>query len=103
MCENNLYSVYSPLKVRQPEGRKIVEVAKAIGLDSEEVNGNNPIDTFYAIERAVTRIRNGFGPQFIEFSTYRWLEHCGVNYDNNIGYRSEEEYLVWKNKIQFQI
>ena len=98
LCENNLYSVYSPLKVRQPEGRKIVEVAKAIGLDSEEVNGNNPTDTFYAIERAVTRIRNGFGPQFIEFSTYRWLEHCGVNYDNNIGYRSEEEYLVWKKQ-----
>ena len=34
----------------------------------------------------------------MEFSTYRWREHCGPNYDNDIGYRTEEEYLQWKEK-----
>ena len=28
ICENNLYSVYSPLSVRQPEGRKIFVLSK---------------------------------------------------------------------------
>ena len=98
LCENNLYSVYSPLNVRQPEGRKISNVAKAMGLQVEEIDGNNAIDTFKSIESAVERIRQNEGPQFIEFSTYRWLEHCGVNYDNHIGYRTEEEYLVWKKQ-----
>ena len=28
ICENNLYSVYSPLKVRQPEGRKIFQMVE---------------------------------------------------------------------------
>ena len=96
LCENNLYSVYSPLNVRQPEGRKISTVAKAMGLGVDEVDGNNAIESFESIESAVQRIRNNQGPQFIEFSTYRWLEHCGVNYDNDIGYRTEEEYLRWK-------
>lgn len=96
LCENNLYSVYSPLNVRQPEGRKISTVAKAMGLGVDEVDGNNAIESFKSIESAVQRIKNNQGPQFIEFSTYRWLEHCGVNYDNDIGYRTEEEYLRWK-------
>ena len=96
LCENNLYSVYSPLNVRQPEGRKISTVAKAMGLGVDEVDGNNAIESFKSIESAVQRIQNNQGPQFIEFSTYRWLEHCGVNYDNDIGYRTEEEYLRWK-------
>ena len=37
------------------------------------------------------------GPIFLEFSTYRWREHCGPNYDNEIGYRSVEEYEKWKD------
>ena len=40
----------------------------------------------------IKKIRNGIGPVFIEFSTYRWLEHCGPNYDNDIGYRSIVEF-----------
>ena len=31
ICENNLYSVYSPLNVRQPERRKIHKMVKAFG------------------------------------------------------------------------
>jgi pyruvate dehydrogenase E1 component alpha subunit len=34
----------------------------------------------------------------MELQTYRWREHCGPNYDNNIGYRSEEEFLEWKKR-----
>ena len=36
--------------------------------------------------------------QFLEFDTYRWREHCGPNYDNDIGYREESEFLYWKKK-----
>ena len=30
--------------------------------------------------------------------TYRWREHCGPNFDNDLGYRSEQEFLKWKMK-----
>lgn len=96
LCENNFYSVYSPLSVRQPDGRKISSVAAALGLHVEVVDGNDVVACYEAISKAVAAIRNNNGPHLLEFTTYRWREHCGPNYDNNIGYRSEEEYETWK-------
>ena len=98
ICENNLYSVYSPLDVRQPAKRKIHEMVKALGIETTSGNGNNVSEVYAITDTAVKKIKSGGGPQFIEFSTYRWLEHCGPNYDNNIGYRTEKEFLEWKEK-----
>lgn len=98
ICENNLYSVYSPLKVRQPDGRSITEVASVMGLSVNNADGNDVLAAYEAINRAVININNNEGPQLIEFSTYRWREHCGVNFDNDIGYRSEDEFNFWKMK-----
>ena len=41
VCENNRYSVYSPLSVRQPIERKLCDVAQAIGIKAYECDGNN--------------------------------------------------------------
>ena len=43
-CENNLYSVYSPLSKRQPAGRSLTAFASAIGLWSVSVD-----DVFTAV------------------------------------------------------
>ena len=98
ICENNLYSVYSPLKDRQPTGRSISDMVEALGCSSDSGDGNNVLEVYNSVNSAIKRIRLGKGPQFLEFATYRWLEHCGPNYDNDIGYRSEEEFLTWKKK-----
>ena len=37
-----------------------------------------------------------------EFSTYRWREHCGPNYDNDIGYRTEDEFFEWKKRCPIE-
>lgn len=98
VCENNFYSVYSPLRVRQPDGRKIHEMVGAIGIPGQAGDGNDALATYQMISEAVSTIRAGGGPRFLEFSTYRWREHCGPNFDNDIGYRTEEEYLEWREK-----
>jgi TPP-dependent pyruvate/acetoin dehydrogenase alpha subunit len=98
VCENNLYSVYSPLKVRQPESREIHQMAAALGLPSAVADGNDVEAAFDAVQFALRHIRSGLGPFFIELTTYRWLEHCGPNFDNHIGYRSEEEFKTWAAK-----
>jgi len=98
ICENNLYSVYSPLRVRQPHGRKIYEMVRAIGLPAEQFDGNDAELVYEATLEALRKIRGGEGPQFLEFATYRWREHCGPNFDNDIGYRTVEEYEEWKKK-----
>ena len=98
VCENNLYSVYSPLSVRQPEGRNIISLIRGHGMESYQGDGNNVVDVYGIAERAVHKARQGGGPTFLEFATYRWREHCGPNYDNDLGYRTESEFLEWKKR-----
>lgn len=37
-------------------------------------------------------------PIFLEYKTYRWLEHCGPNDDDALGYRPIGELGSWKSK-----
>ncbi len=98
VCENNLYSVYSGLEVRQPKNRKIYNMAKGLGISANCGDGNKLEEVYEITRQAITKIESDEGPQLLEFSTYRWREHCGPNYDNDIGYRDEEEFLKWKEK-----
>jgi pyruvate dehydrogenase E1 component alpha subunit len=103
ICENNLYSVYSPLSVRQPLKRNRVAIAAAHGIDVDEGNGNNPEEVFSKTQKAIAHIKGGNGPYFLEFSTYRFREHCGPNVDNHLGYRPKEEVGFWENKCPIKI
>jgi TPP-dependent pyruvate/acetoin dehydrogenase alpha subunit len=96
VCENNLYSVYSPLSVRQPEGRPVYTLAAAHGIESQQADGNNVAEVYSVVKKAVAGARSGSGAVFLELMTYRWREHCGPNYDNDLGYRTEKEFLQWK-------
>ena len=40
-------------------------------------------------------MRSGGGP-FFRVETYRHREHCGHNFDNELGYRTLEEFEFWK-------
>lgn len=96
VCENNLYSVYSPLLVRQPKGRSIAKMVEAIGVEVATSDGHNITSSYEIMKNAIDRVRSTGGPFFLEFSTYRWREHCGHGFDNDIGYRTHEEFLEWK-------
>jgi len=96
VCENNLYSTSSPLSVRQPAGRAIFWLAKGHGIESHQGDGNDILEVSELAGRAVRKAREGGGPSFLEFETYRWREHCGPNYDFDLGYRTEQEFLEWK-------
>lgn len=98
VCENNLYSVYSPLSVRQPADRIIYKMVEALGIKSAIADGNNVQETFNLAKNAIEYINKNQAPYFIELTTYRWREHCGPDYDNNIGYRTETEFQKWKKK-----
>ena len=98
VCENNLYSVYSPMSVRQPSQRSLSQFAEGHGIKTQSIDGNDVELVFNAASIAVESVRAGHGPHFIELKTYRWREHCGPNFDNDIGYRTEEEFIAWKLK-----
>ena len=96
VCENNFYSVCSPLSVRQPAKRNLIKIVNGHGIEGRRCDGNNVLVVYEATRAAVEKARKGGGPTLLEFTTYRWREHCGPNYDYHLGYRSESEFNKWK-------
>jgi pyruvate dehydrogenase E1 component alpha subunit len=96
ICENNQFSVYSSLAVRQPPGRQVYELAGSFGLPAFQADGNDVEVVHAAVSRAAERARSGGGPTFLEFMTYRTLEHCGPGNDDHLGYRSLDDVEAWR-------
>ena len=102
VCENNMYSVYSSLKDRQPLKRKISTLAKSIGINSVSINTNNIIEMYKKIKVNVDKSIREERPLFIEIKTYRYIEHCGPNNDDELNYRPIKEINLWKKKDPLQ-
>jgi pyruvate dehydrogenase E1 component alpha subunit len=94
-CENNFYSVQSPLATRQPP-RDIYKWAATYGMPSVQVDGINVLAVHAAAARAVARARSGDGPSFIEAPVYRFRAHGGAGDDSRTGYRLEAEREQWE-------
>ena len=90
VCENNEFSVYTRLTERQPD-RPIYRVAEAHGVAAYAGDGNDVEAVLSIAQVAVAKARQGEGPQFIELKTYRWREHCGPSFDDDLNYRSKPE------------
>lgn len=95
-CENNFYSVQSPLATRQP-GRDIRSWAAAHQVPAVRVDGTNVLAVYDATRTAVDRARSGGGPAFIEAPVYRFRAHGGAGDDSKTGYRSEAERQAWES------
>jgi TPP-dependent pyruvate/acetoin dehydrogenase alpha subunit len=94
-CENNFYSVQSPLATRQPV-RSIRAWAEAHGMPALAVDGVNVLAVREAVSSAVVFARTGRGPTFIEAPVYRFRAHGGAGDDSRTGYRDEAERLEWE-------
>jgi len=94
-CENNFYSVQSPLSARQPP-RNIRVWAQGHGVPATSVDGVNVLAVHDAVRAAVERARAGDGPSFIEAPVYRFRAHGGAGDDSATGYRAEAERLAWE-------
>lgn len=99
-CENNLYATHMPIRecrVNEP----IYKMAESFGIDCHVVDGNDVLEIFETSKNAVEACRNGEGPVFIEFMTYRFRGHVGP--DDNIqgshtDIRPKEEIDAWFQK-----
>lgn len=96
-CENNLYATESPMHVRQAAGTELCERVRAFKVSASRVDGNDVLEVYRAAQNAVTSLRAGDGPYFLECMTYRWLEHVGPFFDHELkrDYRSREELDRW--------
>ncbi len=96
VCENNRYSTNTPIRERQID-RFIFPVAQALGAKAFHSDGNDIAKVRTIAKKVVSNARSGKGPQFVEFETYRTLQHCGPKEDPP-GYRSEGEKEQWKRR-----
>lgn len=96
VCENNLYSVNTPMAPRQPLTRTITDIARGHAIEAHQADGQDVEAVYRLTADVIGRMREGNGPALLEFMTYRWAEHCGPNEDNHLGYRTMEEFNSWK-------
>jgi pyruvate dehydrogenase E1 component alpha subunit len=92
ICENNKYGMSMDVE-RASAKLPIAQRAEAYGIPWACVDGNDVVEVYDAMKKAVEHVRSGNGPYFVEAITYRYFGHSKS--DRNL-YRSKEEIEDWK-------
>ena len=93
VCENNNYSEYTHRT--ETLAGEITDRAKAFGIHTETIDGQDVQLVQATMEKLVDRARRGEGPAFLECLTYRYYGHH-VGDINRTYYRSKEEEQEWR-------
>ncbi len=90
-CENNQYAMSTPLD-QAFKNADIADRARAYGLLTVAVDGNDYFAVRQATQQVAQRARDGGGPAFIEAKTYRIFGHSK---SDDCAYRSADEEANW--------
>jgi pyruvate dehydrogenase E1 component alpha subunit len=94
VCENNLYNEYTHNS--ETTAGEIGARARAFGILTEEVDGQDIRTVYATAQRLVARARQGEGPAFMLCNTYRYFGHHVGDIQRGY-YRSKEEEEQWKS------
>ncbi len=95
VCENNLYNEYTHyLEVTAGD---IPARARAFGIETREVDGQDARAVYAAAAELVERARGGAGPAFLLANTYRYHGHHVGDVDRSY-YRTKEEEQLWRDE-----
>jgi pyruvate dehydrogenase E1 component alpha subunit len=92
LCENNQYAMGTALARHQSE-TDLARKAESYRVFAERVDGMNVVAVEEAARRGADHVREGRGPYFIEFVTYRFRAHSMFDPDL---YRNRAEIERWK-------
>ncbi len=101
ICENNGYAIHEPLSKRWATTRLCERVA-TYGIATRRIENQDIFAIRDATLEAVSNIREGSGPAFMECVTYRWREHVGPREDYDSGYRGADELRPWQESDQVE-
>ena len=71
-------------------------MVNSFGVKSSACNGNNALECYDSISKAFKYVKSKSKPFFLECKTYRHLEHCGPNNDDNLNYRPTSQIKYWR-------
>ena len=94
VVENNQYAVSTRIEesTRDPD---LYKRGLAIGVESHQVDGNDPLAVYELTRAAVQKCREGKGPILIEAKTFR---HMGHHVNDPGKYMPADELAAWKAK-----
>jgi TPP-dependent pyruvate/acetoin dehydrogenase alpha subunit len=92
--EHNGYAYSTPTS-RQMKILNLADRAKAYGMPSEIVDGNDVLAVYASAKRAVDRARSSGGPSFIEAKTFRMRGHAA---HDNQSYVAKELLDQWRKR-----
>lgn len=93
VCENNHYQIGTEIH-RHSAVAEIYKRACGYRIPAERVNGMDVLAVHQATHAALARIREGTGPQFLEFETYRFRGHSMADPGT---YRPKVEVQAYQN------
>lgn len=94
IVEHNGYAYSTPTS-RQAAVKRLADKAKAYGIPSATVDGNDVLAVYEATKRFVDRARDGAGTSLLEVVTYRRKGHA--EHDDQ-RYQPPEEIAEWEAK-----
>jgi pyruvate dehydrogenase E1 component alpha subunit len=94
VCENNLYASHLHLSQRRVSDR-LSQAGEFQGVRGRSTDGNDVDAVYRAAVDAVEAARNGEGPSFLEFRTFRWRGHVGASSDMDVGVKRKDELKDW--------
>jgi len=87
ILENNQYGMGTSTD-RSTAAASMIDRAPAYGMQGKRVNGMDVLDVYAATANALSAIRAGEGPQFLEILTYRYEGH---SMGDPLRYRTKDE------------
>lgn len=98
VLENNMYGWSTPAHYATAI-KDLSLRAQGYGMKGFTIDGNDVIEVYMAIKKAVDLARKGGGPTLIECKTYRWDGQTTMDPDK---YRSTKEKEEWKKKCPIE-
>ncbi len=102
VCENNGFAIHEPIAKRQATD-KICQRVATYGIPAKRFADSDTRAIRAHVAKALTKMRKGGGPIFIECMTWRWREHVGPGEDYDAGFRSRSTLAKWQKKDPVEI
>ncbi len=91
VCENNGYGEFTEID-DVTAGRPYAKRGEAFDIPSEKADGMDVLVVHELVSKAVTRVRDGEGPSFLIFDTYRYTGH---HVGDRQEYKDDAERQLW--------
>ncbi len=95
IIQNNQWAISTPREV-QTKAETLAQKAVAYGIQGIQVDGNDPLAMYIAVQEARKRAIKGEGPTIIEALTYRLGPH--TTSDDPTIYRKDEDVAYWEER-----